>query len=377
MVKMDFLAIIILMICLITNSDHVNGQTGTQYVEFSPPFTVWLTESERIRLSQTKGMHDTAAYKELKKIADESMSIAPDPLDTIFYEGLVSNHPRRIETVRHLQDIIRLRALTWCYVIGQEELYGRKAADYLIAWADKYVPSGNDVNDNKLEFCFFAADVLQPILNESEKVEIFRWLTAIADAQRTRWKNGGAGNRMANRLKMVLMYSLHVENPEYKSWADEKLSLLMDEAFFPDGTTSDFHQRDAMHYHVSCVNNFLKVGLLYRVFGEDIYSRVNLRGGSVKKSVDFVIPYALGEKIHPEWVHTKVDLDRRRWLSGDPYYKPGKPWDPSGAGSMFRIGAVFDPALGQLDLGKSGGDEYEDDWNILLLEFISRTCSGH
>lgn len=355
----------------------VAGQAGTQYVEFSPPFTVWLTASEREKLSGTPGIQDTYAYQAMKDIADEAMIIAPAPLDTIFYEGLVSNHPRRIETVRHLQDIIRLRALTWCYIIGREESYGRRAAEYLAAWSEVYIPSGNDVNDNKLEFCFYAAEVLQPLLNDREKDKIFSWLAAIADGQKNRWRDGGAGNRLANRVKMVLMYALLSDEVVYKSWADEKLAFLLDEAFFADGTTRDFHQRDAMHYHVSCVNNFLKISLLYRIYGENIYSRENIHGGSVKKSAGFVIPYAMGEKVHAEWVNTRVELDRRRWQSGDPYYKPGKPWDPSGAGSMFRIGAVFDPALAQIELEKSGGDENEDDWNILLLEFITRTSVGH
>ncbi|MEQ9296947.1 MAG: hypothetical protein RIF33_00215 [Cyclobacteriaceae bacterium] len=61
-----------------------------------------------------------------------------------------------------------------------------------------------------------------------------------------------------------------------------------------------------------------------------------------------MFPYIRQEKIHPEWVNSKIDLDRRRYEAGDDYYKPGNPWDIRQGYSTLILASPFDSACRQL-----------------------------
>ena len=57
------------------------------------------------------------------------------------------------------------------------------------------------------------------------------------------------------------------------------------------------------------------------------------------------MPFIKGEKNHPEWVNSKTKLDHERWEAGDPYYKPGKPWDPWEGYKSLMLASPFDKSL--------------------------------
>lgn len=75
----------------------------------------------------------------------------------------------------------------------------------------------------------------------------------------------------------------------------------------------------------------------------NLYDFETENGASIKKSVEYVIPYATGDKQRKEWINTKVELDKKRAAAGIEKYQPGKLFDPKQAWEMFQWACYYKP----------------------------------
>lgn len=348
---------------------ELRGVHTKEFVEFDPPLLVMPTSREQAILAKLKDRPDVAkAFESLQEQADNALSRNPSQITTISYEGYLSNHPLRIRTVQHLQDMIALRALIWATIVTGDETYRSQAKAFLLAWARSYRPTGNEVNENKLDSCFFAYYVLKDFLREAERKEVAEWFETIGTLHQKLWPIKASGNRAAKRIKLVLLASVVLDRPQWQQWAKEKMSLLIESPLNTDGTSDDLKNRDAMHYHNSCLEAMLEVALIGRLVGIDFYSLKTRNGASTKRSIHYMLPYIRGKKIHKEWIHTKAALDRQRWKAGDPYYRPGKSWDPAEAYGTLLLAFVFDPSIAQITESLSDKAKEANAW----LEVLTR-----
>ena len=342
------------------------------FAEFNPRSVIWLNENERhslVRRSEESGVQ--MAFAPLRLSADRALARSPNPIAEIIYEGHVGNHPSRIRTVAHLQDMVALHDLTWSWVLTSEDRYRMGATDYLLAWAKTYQPLGNNVNENKLSFCFYAYAVLRDTLTEKQDRQIRVWLRRIGEAQVARWQGGSTrGNRAIKRIKIVLLAGIALDDQTMFRRAEEKLQVVLDLTLNEDGSTHDFLKRDAMHYHMSSLKALLEVNYLLRTTRRSLYAKTNTQGGSLYKSIAFCLPYIRRERTHLEWVGSKVKLDKQRWEAGDEEYRPGKPWDPLKAYGVLTLALPFQSELRPLrdQLIKEGAKR--DAWLETLIDSI-------
>lgn len=316
-----------------------------EYVEFDLPPLLLLKASEAAEISSIVAAGAFAeSYKSLMSDADALLGDHPNPLEVIIYEGHVSNHPDRLNSVKHLRDMTKIYKLTWaCFVSGKSK-FGTKAIEFVEAWAKKYKASGNDVNDNKMLTCMLAYRLLKKQMSELQTITIGRWIKTIGDAQKKKWKDKG-GNRAAKRLKLIYFAAYLDDDQGRIDWVQEKIQVVWNATLYENGQTHDFRKRDAVHYHMSSIVEFLQIAQIGRLTGRDHYNQKADNGGSIARAIDFVIPFIKGEKIHPEWVNSSVKLDHQRWQAGDPYYRPGKPWDPWEAYESLLLASAFDNSL--------------------------------
>lgn len=349
------------------------GDEKKQFVEFDLPPMIWLNADEKARLKNSRAVYSNPSFTDILNRADEAMGLFPNPVDSIFYEGYLSNHPRRINTVNHLNDMKSIYSLSWTYLITGEERYGIKTKEYLSAWVSKYKPTGNDVNENKLDICFFAFDAIKELLTFEERSKIKIWISDIAEKQKLKWDvNSGSSNRHAKRLKLIYLSSLILDDNNLKEFVFQKFNTLLETSLNADGTTRDLVRRDAMHYNVSCLLNILETANLLSMENRNYYLYQTDSGASLKNCVQFVLPYAKGEKIYKEWVNTKIEFDRKRALSGDAFYQPGKPWDRFEAIDMLILASRYDNSLlhlsEELIRKKYGNNNY---WIFILNNILS------
>ncbi|MGN6233830.1 MAG: alginate lyase family protein, partial [Trinickia sp.] len=60
-------------------------------------------------------------------------------------------------------------------------------------------------------------------------------------------------------------------------------------------------------------------------------------GATLALALDWLVPYALGEKTHEEFVHSSVAFDAKRREAGVPGYSG--PWDPKNSAELFHLAA--------------------------------------
>ena len=313
------------------------------FYEYGPPETIWLNSSERQSMFEKAKMLDKAIRESLIEKANQALADDPNPTDTIFYEGLVSNHPRRLEMQEHFEDLTNLSLLINAFLLTGNNAYRDQTMRILLAWAETYIPTGNDVNENKLRDFFYAYEIHREYFTEKEKTLVEHWLNTIAQRQIEEWDiEFGSSNRHAKRMKLILMAGLTFDNQEYINFAIAEIEKILDASLYADGTSRDLERRDAIHYHNSQVKNYLILNYLTRLVGKNIYTELQAEGGSIQKSIHYMFPYIRGQKVHPEWVNSKIGLDKRRYEAGDDYYKPGKPWDAKEAYSTMVLASPFD-----------------------------------
>ncbi len=343
------------------------------------PETLLLTRPQQEYLAQLIQTSPTAKalWAKVEQEAKGYLQDQPRPLQVIHYEGLLDTNPDRIDTEKSLRDMDKLAAWLFAYYATQDEAYARKAKAYILAWVNAYQPTGNPINENKFEPLIHSYQTMKKYFSKAGQERVEEWLSRIAEAEMAHPRIP-QNNWKTKQIKLVGTIGLIVGREDFERYAVEDLKKYIDGALYRDGTTRDLRQRDAMSYHVSGLKPLLVTAITMDQFrksksGGQIFDYRNPAGGSIRESVDYVIPYALGEKVHPEWVNTKVELDKQRAAAGLAHYQPGTPYDPQRSRELFELASYFDPKYQKILWHLAEGKKQEfDSWFAVLVTAARR-----
>ena len=165
-----------------------------------------------------------------------------------------------------------------------------------------------------------------------------------------------------------------LNEPKFTDYAANEVKTYVENSLRPDGTSFDLEERDALSYHVSGLTPFLVLARELAPSGENLYDYQAPNGASLKKSVEFVAPYARGEREYPQWRNSKVELDRKRAAEGLAEYQPGVLWQPEDGLKMFEQATYFDAQW--LPLVRKIAQPTDKDarfatWNMVLLSAMA------
>ncbi len=330
-----------------------------------------LDEAARARLARI-----VAESEDARRLLDEKKAAlpaiadkTPRPLAVLVYEGRLNTDPQRHKTVRHLYDFDHIGAWFEVWQATGDADLARRLREFISAWAAVYKPTGNDVNEYKLMPLFTAYVALRQDFEAEERERIDAWLRDIAERHlaAARRLERATNNRFAKSLRIVATAALALDEDSWRDACIAAVHALVKRGLYPDGSSHDFRTRDTLTYHTTTLRPMMDIALLTRDRGESLYEWVAPNGASIKKSVDFVVPYARREKVHAEWVNTQVDIDRRRAAAGIPHYQPGRPYDPVQAVPLLEEAEFFDPSLGPIvaDLVGRPGSRFPT-WRLVL-----------
>lgn len=278
-----------------------------------------------------------------------ALNADPRPLKEIHYEGLLETNPKRIDTRKSLQDMDHVVNLVYSSYLHSDINLRLKAVEIVDAWARTYNPTGNTINENKLVPLFWAYYLFRKSFSKEQQNRIETWISNVAKAQINRPSTPN-NNWQAKRLKIIGLAGIITENEEMIQFAANGFRKYIDTAYYSDGTSYDLKQRDALHYHVSgirpCLAAFVNFSRIEPEF--DLFNYAGKLGGSIRKSVDYVVPFASGEREREEWVNTKVELDRQRAAAGLSEYQPGMLFQPEKSKGMFEWAVYFDDSYLEL-----------------------------
>ncbi len=338
--------------------------------EFSFPDVIPIPTAAVARLRDLAATHPEAKAIVAELAAEVRSHLGEEarPLRVIYYEGLVNTHPKRIETVEDLQQMGHAANLLRYWQATGDQQAAATLEDWIEAWFTTYEPTGNDVNENKffplLVGYYYLRDGFEPSRREALDAFVRRLGEPHARAV---GKATNFTNRYTKHVRLAAICGMVEKKQAWIDLAFKGVRKFVEGALYGDGETIDLRRRDSLTYHSSALRPPIQLAMIVGEKGPELYRWENGRGGSLQKSVDYLVPYALGEKVHKEWVDSKSELDRRRAEAGLEKYEKGRIYDPQNARRLMELAAYFDPELMDVVRHLVAGDaERFPTWQALL-----------
>ena len=299
------------------------------------------------------------------------------PLRVVHYEGLVNTNPRRIETVEDLQQMGHAANLVRYWQATGNEQAAATLQDWIAAWFATYELTGNDVNENKFFPLLVAYYYLREDFDPAQQEEIDAFVREMGElhAEAVR-ESDHLTNRYTKHVRLAAICGMILEEDAWIELSHQGVQRFVEASLYGDGESHDLRRRDTLTYHSSSLRPPIQLAMLAGEQGAELYRWENSRGGSLEKSVDYVVPYAMGDKTHEEWVNSKIGLDRRRAEAGLEKYKTGRLYDPQNAMDLMELAAFFDPELMDVVQHLDDGDaERYPTWQTLVNAAVEPTVS--
>jgi hypothetical protein len=103
------------------------------------------------KVPAAKEMYDSG-YSEAINLLNNQ----PRPLEVVHYEGLLDTNPKRINTMKSIADIDHVVTFIYAGYGNDNPQFGEKSKEIILAWAEKYIPTSNPINENKFTAFFWA-----------------------------------------------------------------------------------------------------------------------------------------------------------------------------------------------------------------------------
>lgn len=281
----------------------------------------------------------------LKK-ADDAKKAVPNPIVNLSTAGRLRGDSIREQSVKSIKDFDKIWCFAFAYSFTNRDEYLVKLETFLLLWADINIANGEPINETKLEPLLEGYDVVRNKMNKQSTEKIDAWLHSIAEMETNKdeFKILKKYNNInSHRIKIVGMIGVLLNNREFVKYAEDELIKQIENNLYTDGSSFDFLERDALHYHCYTLEPLLRLSIaLNRFNGKNYFNYTSSKNTSLKKSVDFLIPYLTREKRHQEYVNSRVNFDKVRSANGQDNYRTGRTFDPKEGVLVIELTSFFD-----------------------------------
>ncbi|MES2126077.1 MAG: alginate lyase family protein [Pseudomonadota bacterium] len=283
--------------------------------------------------------------------AQRQLGATPHPLATMHTEGTLPHQGIRDASLEAQRDFPVLRDAALAWRLGGAARYLRQADTFLLAWATTYVPSFNPIDETKLDALIESYAWTRDDLAAETRAAVARLLRKLAEGYIARaaahsdpnkpphagtWTN----NWQSHRIKIMAMAAAALQDADLLRQVEPVFLRQLGDNMKPDGSVIDFAERDALHYVVYDLEPLTMAALAARPFGYRWLAAKGANGASLAAAIDWLKPYANGERTHEEYVHTHVAFDRQRAQAGVAGF--GGMWEPASAASLYWLAAQLD-----------------------------------
>jgi hypothetical protein len=256
-------------------------------------------------------------------------------------------------------------ALAW--QITRDTRYLQAEDKFLNAWLDVYKPDFNPIDETNLSKVILAYDLTQADLAEATRGKMQGFLRAMSEGYLTQIQHKkDPGNWQSHRIKLATLSAFALGDPALIAQAKGVFDSHLAENLKADGSTYDFHLRDALHYDTYDLEPLMTSALAAKEHGQDWFHDTTPDGGSIPLSLDWLVPYALGNKTHEEFVHSPVKFDAQRARAGEKGYSGM--WDPLTSIGLFQLATLLDPKYTDVVTQLTQKGAHPQVWSTLLLQ---------
>ena len=336
---------------------------------------VSLSNTEFGRLKQLLGTDATAkvAFEPFQNTANSAMNEAPNPIERITSEGKLAGDPDKIKSLKAVEDGDKIYAMALVYKLYGNKTFLDKTAEYLQAWAKINRSTGDPIDETKLESLITGYDMVRDDVGPQVRKAVDSWLEDVADGEvNSRYAVPGKGtannNWNSHRIKVITIIAYTIHSEKYYKLAQQLLERQIGINLFADGSGYDFQERDALHYHIYTLEPLITAAsVIYRATGKDFFNFESDKGSSIKKSVDFLVPFVTSEKTHGEFLNSKTAFDRARAKNNEKEYLPGSKFNPANGIHVLEQAMYFSskyaPAVQQ---AIAASPQHSHDWELIL-----------
>ncbi len=329
--------------------------------------------AEELKISKELSVTNNSVniiLERFKTVADKALNDKPNPVKQISSEGLLEGNPLKIASLHALKDVQKIYALAVTYRLTGQSKYLQKASDFLMAWAKFNKASGNPINETKLEDLIVGYDFIRDDIDIENRNLIDAWLKTIADAElHSKYANPikttSKNNWNSHRIKIVTLIAYTIHNQSYDGFIKSELESQISKNLNPDGTSIDFEERDALHYHIYDLEPLLQTVIaVNRANGKNYYSYQSASGASIEKAVKFLVPFVSGEKTHIEFANSKAAFDKARAANNEKGYQLVNFKSSTGI-YVLALASYFDEGFVKT-INATTKDGSELNWQLLL-----------
>jgi Alginate lyase len=302
------------------------------------------------------------AFASVKSAADSALGEKPSAVERIVSEGRLHSDPEKKRSLAARRDLPKIEALGYTYALTGQSDYGQKARAFIVAWARTYASDGNPINETEFVRLMRGYDLVRGLFSTTDQAETDGWLLRLADEERKAIRPGttaAENNHMSHRLKIIGHVAYLLADDGLRRWTTSEYRRHVERNLNRDGSTFDFHQRDALHYHVYDVLPLLELCLAAEQNGDHLYAHTTSAGATLENAIAFLIPYVEGEKTHREFVGSTVKFDRERSAAGDPTIRIGALWNAEEARRLFDLAGYFSPRFHAVKFPGGEKDSFE------------------
>ena len=250
-----------------------------------------------------------SVFERILEAAHKAERVPPAPARIIHSAGVTDQSSPEFATSRRaFQDADNFLFLAMAYRLTGKSGYRESALAIVNAWAQVNQPTGQPIDETRLETFLWGLDLLGP---EADNAPVRAWLERWSAATHA-YSFGPkteSNNHMTHHLKIALMLDKYLgRTADYErdlaaALRQEKVNLAS-----ADGRSLDYRQRDAMHYHM---------------FDLEAWTEIALLTGCCRSSIDRA--FAFFEKQmrehpeHIEFANSTVPIDSKRASEGFEY----------------------------------------------------------
>ncbi len=276
------------------------------------------------------------------KSATRGLTGIPHPIARIHLEGTLPHQGIWDQSKVAVADFENMRDLALACRLTGDDRYLHAVDGYLVAWTPVYKISLNPIDETNFDNFILAYDLVKDALPDSTRQIMTPFLRHMAEgyAGAVVQKKSDTGNWQSHRIKILTLAAFALGDEDLIGKAHEAFSEHLKVNIRPDGSVYDFYKRDAMHYVVYDLEPLSFACLAAKAHGRDWFNEA--APGSVAKAIDWMLPYATGQKTHMEFVHSDVKFDKARAAAGIGEYAPHQ-WEPAASITLLTQAAAIDP----------------------------------
>lgn len=256
-----------------------------------------------------------ATASALLRAAARVVDRAPHALPLVHVEGTLPGHGIYDSSREALRDLPAARDLAIAGRLTGDLQYSDAAARFVSDWATTYRPSLNPIDETGFDALFIAWDLLPNTSRQALQPAMEKLLGAFAQGYLQHPPKGSTSinNWNSHRIKLATMAAFAVGDERLVAHAHDRYREQLQANIDSNGLTFDFSQRDALHYVVYSLEPLLMAALAARQHGQDWWPD---EGERLSRALNWLLPYATGEKTHTEFGNTTVQFDRVRRDAG-------------------------------------------------------------